>query len=144
VLALRGKGREKNSTSQKTSPSRDSETELRCNRDDGKGWRCVRYAESGFSLCRYHREQIRRAETRRRKSRAKSKKRRTPTMILSPVSAPVQPEIKPSNPTCEEALKAVTVPEASKTVNASSTLLDNELPDLKRRRFVKAKLLMSL
>lgn len=144
VLALRSKSRGKESTSQKTSPLRDPETEFQCNRDDGKGWRCVRLAESGYSLCKYHREQIRKAEVRRRKSRTKSKKRRTPPMPLSPVSAPVQPEIKPSNPIFEGDVKVATVPEAGKTVDANSIESDNELPDHKSRRFVKAKSLKFL
>lgn len=114
------------------------ESAPRCNRDDGKGWRCVRLAESGFSLCKYHRDQIRRAEIRRRKARSKSKK---------PQSRPAsvaQPAVKPSNPTPID-VNAATVPEVEKTtVDAKATDSDNELPDHKRRRFVKAKSLKSL
>lgn len=149
VLALRckssGRGKEMPSTWQKATPSRDQSTP-RCNRDDGKGWRCVRLAESGFSLCKYHRDQIRRAEIRRRKARNKSKKqspRQSPASSASPVS-PVQPPVKPSNPTAKEVVKAVSVPEAEKTADANPIDSDNELPDHKRRRFVKAKSLKSL
>ncbi|KAG0623329.1 hypothetical protein M758_3G165800 [Ceratodon purpureus] len=144
VLALRARIRQRKPISPKTSPLRDPDTKLRCNRDDGKGWRCVRYAESGYSLCNYHREQIRKAENRRRKSRSKSKKRQTLTKPLSPVIAPVQPDTKPSNPTFEGDMKAATVPESGKAVEANAIEFDAEMPDRKSRRFIKAKSLKLL
>lgn len=139
VLALRASKRgEEKSSSTKTSPRRDPETGvLQCNREDGRGWRCLRLAESGFSSCKYHRELTRRAESRRRKIRAKLMKRQ------SPESASVQPE-KPSNPTFEDDVKAVNVRDEDKTVSPNSYESHNNLPDQKRRRFVKAKSLKSL
>lgn len=130
------------STSQKASPSSRDQPGPRCNRDDGKGWRCVRMAEAGFSLCKYHRDQIRRAEIRRRKARNKSKKLQQQSPA-SPSGSPVQPAGKPSNPTSKEVAKAVRIaPE--KTTDAKAMGSDNELHDHKRRRFVKAKSLRSL
>jgi len=147
ALALRSKSTsssrgkvEPPSTSQKASPSPRDQSGPRCNRDDGKGWRCVRMAEAGFSLCKYHRDQIRRAEIRRRKARNKSKKpQQSPA---SPSGSPVQPAGKPSNPTSRETAKAVSAP--GKTIDAKTIGFDNELHDPKRRRFVKAKSLRSL
>ena len=97
----------------------------RCNRDDGKGWRCFRPAESGFSLCKYHRDQIRRAEVRRRRLKNKAKEH-------SPV--------RPSNPTPKEVVKAKT----DQTVDPRLVESDDEMPDQKRRRGVKAKSLKSI
>lgn len=144
-LALRCKSGSKRSTSEETNPSRDLVTGvLRCNRDDGKGWRCPRIAESGFSLCKYHREQIRRAEIRRKKTRSKSKKRQTPPRLSSLVSAPIQSE-KPSNPTFADDVKgAVSILGAGRAGDANSIESDNEMRDHKRRRVVKAKSLKSL
>lgn len=100
-----------------------------CNRDDGKGWRCFRPAESGFSLCKYHRDQIRRAEVRRKKLKNKSKE-------ASPV--------KVSNPTPKEVPHSVPETDIVKTLDAAMVESDDELPDHKRRRSVKAKSLKSI
>lgn len=124
-------------------PSPRDHSGPRCNRDDGKGWRCVRVAESGFSLCKYHRDQIRRAEIRRRKARTKSKRQRQLRLASRSVS-PAIPSARPSNPTRREAAKTYTAPETEKIVEAKSLVSDNELPDHKIRRFVKAKSLKSL
>ncbi|KAG0554330.1 hypothetical protein KC19_12G082900 [Ceratodon purpureus] len=124
-----GTSRSKKGAKLASSSSRE-QSGPRCNRDDGKGWRCFRPAESGFSLCKYHRDQIRRAEIRRRRSKNKSKDE-------SPVNV--------SNPTPKEAANAV-IPDKDivKIVDADLVESDDELPDQKRRRGVKAKSLKSI
>jgi hypothetical protein len=137
VLALRGKSMTGHTRKVEApiSPQKASSDQSapRCNRDDGKGWRCVRVAESGFSLCKYHRDQIRRAEIRRRKARSKSKKQQSR----------VQPAVKPSNPTVSKGVRTV---EAEGTVDDGEARIDsdNELPEHMRRGFDKAKSLKAL
>jgi hypothetical protein len=127
-----GTSRSKSSAAKASSSSRE-QSGPRCNRDDGKGWRCFRPAESGFSLCKYHRDQIRRAEIRRRRSKNKSKE---------------QSPVKVSNPTPKEppnlAAKHPDIRADIKTVDANAVESDDELPDQKRRRSVKAKSLKSI
>uniref|UniRef100_A0A7I4EDJ1 WRC domain-containing protein n=2 Tax=Physcomitrium patens TaxID=3218 RepID=A0A7I4EDJ1_PHYPA len=127
IVTLRTKSGARASSSQKASLSRD-QSGSRCNRDDGKGWRCFRPAEVGFSLCKYHRDQIRRAEIRRRKSRNKSKE---------------QIPVKPLYPIPKD-VKISSISEVDKSVDANMIESDDELPDIKRRKFVKAKSLKSI
>ncbi|XP_024364745.1 uncharacterized protein [Physcomitrium patens] len=131
-VTLRSKSSTRSSSSQKTSLSGD-QSGPRCNRDDGKGWRCFRPAEVGFSLCKYHRDQIRRADIRRRKSRNKSKEQ---SLVQSPV--------KTSKLTLKNVVKPSPVSEVDTSVDVNSIDSDDELLDSKRRKFVKAKSLKSI
>lgn len=101
--------------------------EPQCRRDDGKGWRCSRSADAGFAMCKYHREQIYRAQNRRKKS-----KRDVEPTALAGCSPP------------RYVANARAVPDDITAGSTNDPFLDDELPFDERRQFVKAKSLKSL
>ncbi|XP_024382174.1 uncharacterized protein [Physcomitrium patens] len=106
---------------------RADQVEYQCKRDDGKGWRCSRPAEFGITMCKYHREQIWKSQSRRK--RAKFDAELTVPAEISSFTY---------------VANARAVPNAVTTAKDHCTFLDEELPYDERRQFVKAKSLKSL
>lgn len=119
----------------KASPVVD-QSQPQCNRDDGKGWRCSRPAEAGFALCNYHRDQIRRAEMRRKSAKAKIGK---PNAVAAAGNFPARYMQQQG----DNNKKPWTRPKAVK-IPGDFPISDDESPDQKRRKFIKAKSLKSL
>lgn len=115
------------------------QSQPQCNRDDGKGWRCSRPAEAGFALCNYHREQIRRAEMRRKSAKAKFGK---PTAVAAAAAAG-NLRARCMQQQVDNHKKPGTRPKAVK-IPGDFPISDDESPDQKRRKFIKAKSLKSL
>jgi len=115
------------SASKSQNVTQTDQSEFQCKRDDGKGWRCSRPAEGGYTMCKYHREQICRAQSRRKRSK----------FDVEPIAA-----VK-SSPS-RYVLNARAVPNAIFTASDCRPFTDDELAYDERRAFVKAKSLKSL
>lgn len=122
----------------KASPAVVDQSQPQCNRDDGKGWRCSRPAEAGFALCNYHRDQIRRAEMRRKSAKAKIGK---PNAVAAAGNFPARYMQQQGDNNNNK--KPWTRPKAVK-IPGDFPISDDESPDQKRRKFIKAKSLKSL
>ncbi|KAG0623852.1 hypothetical protein M758_3G206800 [Ceratodon purpureus] len=100
---------------------------LQCKRDDGKGWRCHRPAEGGYTMCQYHREQICRSQSRRKRSKFD-----------------VEPTVAAISSPSRYVVNTRAVPNAIVTGSDYCPFLDDELAYDERREFVKAKSLKFL
>lgn len=107
------------STSRSHTVTQTDHIDSQCKREDGKGWRCSQPAEGGYTMCGYHREQICRAQSRRKRPKS---------------------SVEPSR----YVVNTRAVPNAIITSNDYSPFLDDELAYDERRQFVKAKSLKSL
>lgn len=116
------------SASKSQNVTQTDQSEFQCKRDDGKGWRCSRPAEGGYTMCNYHREQICRAQSRRKRSK----------FDVEPTEVAVK--TSPS----KYVINARAVPNAIVTASDCLPFTDDELAYDERRQFVKAKSLKSL
>lgn len=98
-----------------------------CKREDGKGWRCSQPAEDGYTMCGYHREQICRAQSRRKRPKSD-----------------VEPTFAAKSSPSRYIVNTRAVPNAIITSSDYSPFQDDELAYDERRQFVKAKSLKSL
>lgn len=125
VTAMNHKASSSASKSQNVAQADQSESQ--CKRDDGKGWRCSRPAEGGYTMCKYHREQICRAQSRRKRSKFET-----------------EPIVAEKTSPSRYLLNARFVPSPIFTASDCLPFTDDELAYDERRPFVKAKSLKSL
>lgn len=100
-----------------------------CKRDDGKGWRCSRLAEKGYTMCNHHRKRsISQGQCRRTKGRLDS-----------------EPTISAQSPPCSTFVaNSRVIPDGVITAGSWSPFLDDELAHDEHRPFLKAKSMKSL
>ena len=115
------------SASRSQNVTQPNQSDSQCKRDDGKGWRCSRPAEGGHTMCNYHREQICRAQSRRKRPKFD-----------------VEPTVAAKSSPSRYVVNTRAVPNAIVTASDYCPFLDDELAYDERREFVKAKSLKSL